>query len=262
MVTLMTLELFHFNEVEFRTQLQTLVAQAPRFFENTPVVLALERLSGDGNTLDLDRISSLCAWFGINIFAIRGGNHALQQAAINAGLACLPAQKGNTVKRKPELTSPPFRDAPSASILPMTRAEPSLNQKAEEETPVPDQKTTGNESSRQLERDLPTTPRVITRPIRSGQQVYHTGELIILAPVGAGAEILADGNIHVYAPLRGRALAGVNGNNKAHIFCQHFEAELIAINGRFKPTGRMDEKYWKSAVHAWLDEDSLCFEAL
>ena len=257
----MTLELFHFSEIEFRAQLQTLVAQAPRFFENTPVVLALERLSHNSSTPDFDHIRSLCAGFGINIFAIRGGNHALQQAAANAGLACLPAQKSNTVKRKLDPTSPPAKETPSASILPMTQAELPLDQKLEEGTPTSDQKTAGNNSSQQPAKASPTT-RIITHPVRSGQQIYHPGELIILAPVGAGAEILADGNIHVYGPLRGRALAGVNGNNKAHIFCQHFEAELISINGRFKPAGTIDEKYWKSAVHAWLDEDNLCFEAL
>ncbi|GAA4648392.1 septum site-determining protein MinC [Kistimonas scapharcae] len=261
MVTLMTLELFHFSEIEFRAQLQTLVAQAPRFFENTPVVLALERLSNSSNTPDFDHIRSLCAGFGINIFAIRGGSHTLQQAAANAGLACLPAQKGNIVKRKLNPTTVPAKEAPSASILPMTQGELPLDQQPAEGTPESNQKTAGDDSSKQLAKAAPTT-RIITHPVRSGQQIYHPGELIILAPVGAGAEILADGNIHVYGPLRGRALAGVNGNNKAHIFCQHFEAELISINGRFKPAGTIDEKYWKSAVHAWLDEDSLCFEAL
>ncbi|GFS07756.1 septum site-determining protein MinC [Elysia marginata] len=260
MVTLMTLELFHFSEIEFRAQLQTLVAQAPRFFENTPVVLALERLSNNSNTPDFDHIRSLCAGFGINIFAIRGGNHTLQQAAANAGLACLPAQKSNTVKRKLNPTTTPAKEAPSASILPMTQGELPLDQQPEESTQEANQKTVGNDSPKPT-KSSPTT-RIITHPVRSGQQIYHPGELIILAPVGAGAEILADGNIHVYGPLRGRALAGVNGNNKAHIFCQHFEAELISINGRFKPAGTIDEKFWKSAVHAWLDEDNLRFEAL
>ena len=261
MVTLMTLELFHFSEVEFRTQLQTLVAQAPRFFENTPVVLALERLSSNSITPDFDHIRSLCAGFGINIFAIRGGNYSLQQAAANAGLACLPPQRGNTVKRKLTANSSATKEAPSASILTMTQGELPLDQQPEANAPESIEKAANNDSSQKTEKPSQST-RIITQPVRSGQQIYHPGELIILAPVGAGSEILADGNIHVYGPLRGRALAGVNGNNKAHIFCQHFEAELISINGRFKPAGTIDEKFWKSAVHAWLDEDNLRFEAL
>ncbi|MFX4736588.1 septum site-determining protein MinC, partial [Acinetobacter baumannii] len=38
--------------------------------------------------------------------------------------------------------------------------------------------------------------RVITQPVRGGQQIYAAGDLIVLAPVSAGAEVLADGHIH------------------------------------------------------------------
>jgi septum site-determining protein MinC len=79
------------------------------------------------------------------------------------------------------------------------------------------------------------TTKVIKQPVRSFLRIYHAGgDLILLAAVNAGAEIIADGNIHVYAPLRGRALAGVKGNLEARIFCQHMEAELIAIAGQYR----------------------------
>src|SRR5699024_6599805 len=62
--------------------------------------------------------------------------------------------------------------------------------------------------------------RIVSQTVRSGQQVYAPeGDLIILAPVQAGAEVLAAGNIHVYGPLRGRALAGVHGQESARVFC-------------------------------------------
>jgi len=35
--------------------------------------------------------------------------------------------------------------------------------------------------------------------------------------VGSGAEIVAGGSIHIYGTLRGRAMAGVNGNSAARI---------------------------------------------
>ena len=77
--------------------------------------------------------------------------------------------------------------------------------------------------------------RLITTPIRSGQQVYaQGGDLIIAASVSPGAELLADGNIHVYGTLRGRALAGINGNENARIFCYGLEAELVSIAGQYK----------------------------
>lgn len=74
--------------------------------------------------------------------------------------------------------------------------------------------------------------KVITTPVRSGQQIYAKNtDLIIIGTVSHGAEILADGNIHVYGTLHGRALAGVNGNKQACVFCHQLKAELISIAG-------------------------------
>ena len=71
---------------------------------------------------------------------------------------------------------------------------------------------------------------VVDKPVRSGQQIYARGrDLIVLAPVGPGAEVISDGNIHVYAALRGRALAGVMGNESARIFCRELRAELVSV---------------------------------
>lgn len=75
----------------------------------------------------------------------------------------------------------------------------------------------------------------ITKPVRSGQQVYaRNANLVITAPVSHGAELLADGFIHVYGSLCGRALAGLNGDKNARIFCQYLEAELVSIAGYYK----------------------------
>lgn len=107
----------------------------------------------------------------------------------------------------------------------------------------------------------PTTAvptKVIHRPVRSGQQVYAKGgDLIVLAPVNEGAEIIADGNIHVYSTLRGRALAGVEGNEGARIFCQQLEAELVSIAGHFMLNDTVREHCWKQAAQIYLDGDAL-----
>ena len=76
--------------------------------------------------------------------------------------------------------------------------------------------------------------KMITTPIRSGMQIYaKDGDLIVTSKVSAGAELLATGNIHVYGPLRGRALAGVQGDTKARIFCGTLEADLVSIAGYY-----------------------------
>lgn len=81
----------------------------------------------------------------------------------------------------------------------------------------------------------PIRTKLLTTPVRSGQQVVSKGgDLVITASVSHGAELLADGNIHVYGALRGRALAGITGDKQARIFCHSLEAELVSIAGYYR----------------------------
>lgn len=77
--------------------------------------------------------------------------------------------------------------------------------------------------------------KLITSPVRSGQQIVAKGnDLIVTSSVSHGAELLSDGNIHVYGALRGRALAGISGDSEARIYCQSLEAELVSIAGFYR----------------------------
>jgi len=70
--------------------------------------------------------------------------------------------------------------------------------------------------------------------VRTGQQVYAEGtSLVVMGSVNSGGEVLSDGDIHVYGTLRGRAIAGLNGNDKAQIFASTFDAELVGIASLF-----------------------------
>ena len=85
--------------------------------------------------------------------------------------------------------------------------------------------------------------RIVDHPVRSGQQVHAlNSDLIVLGTVSAGAEVLAGGNIHIYGALRGRALAGANGDTQAWIFCQSLEAELLSIAGSYLLSDSMAEQ--------------------
>lgn len=104
---------------------------------------------------------------------------------------------------------------------------------------------------------------LVTEPVRSGQQVFaDEGDLIVVAAVSPGAELIADGNIHVYGTLRGRALAGVNGNAAARIFCHCLDAELIAIAGLYKVSDDFDPKVWRQPIQAFLRDEALHVEPL
>lgn len=112
--------------------------------------------------------------------------------------------------------------------------------------------------------ESPAQPtKIITTPIRSGQQIYaQGGDLLILAPVSTGAEVIADGHIHIYGPLRGRALAGVSGNENARIFCDSLEAELVSIAGYYKVNENLRNDVWKSRVHVFLEDKTLHINTL
>ncbi|WP_439889100.1 septum site-determining protein MinC [Pseudomonas sp. MBLB4123] len=218
MLAITVLELAHNDLERLDQQLTEKVAQAPQFFSNTPLVLALDKLPTAENNLDLAALMSLCRKHGLRTLAVRA-NRADDIAAADAlDLPVLPPSGAR--ERQLELTPKP----------PEKPAEPELK---------------------------PT--KIVTTPVRGGQQVYaQGGDLIVLAPVSAGAELLADGNIHVYAPMRGRALAGIKGNTQARIFCQQMGAELLSIAGQYKVAEDLRrDPLWGDAVHVSLSGDVL-----
>ncbi|GAB2610748.1 septum site-determining protein MinC [Novilysobacter erysipheiresistens] len=99
--------------------------------------------------------------------------------------------------------------------------------------------------------------------VRSGQQIYADNrDLTVLTAVGAGAEVIADGSVHIYGPLRGRALAGAQGNEQARIFCREFHAELVAIAGHYKVLEDIPKELRGKAVQVWLQDEQLHIAAL
>lgn len=108
-----------------------------------------------------------------------------------------------------------------------------------------------------------TLTKIIHKPVRSGQQIYAEGsDLVIIGSVSGGAEVLADGNIHIYGVLRGRALAGVNGDKSARIFCNSNEAELVSINGHFLLSDALETQIWKQSAQFYLIDETLHVDAL
>ena len=101
-------------------------------------------------------------------------------------------------------------------------AKPAVKQEAKQEAK---QETAGVKAAeRQPEHTV-----VHNTHVRSGQQIYSPGSLVVLGNVCSGAEVVADGDIHVYGALKGRALAGLSGNRQARVFVRDFDAELVSI---------------------------------
>jgi len=104
---------------------------------------------------------------------------------------------------------------------------------------------------------------LLESPVRSGQSIVFTeGDVTVLGSVGSGAEIVAGGSIHIYGALRGRAMAGVNGNSSARIYCQKIEAELLAIDGYYQTAEDIDASLRNRPAQAWLEGDIMRITAL
>lgn len=233
---LTALELTDWEPQRFLTDLRQKVAEAPAFFRDTPVILDLDGLP-DSIELPLNDLVTVCRQHGLLPVGVRGGSGQREAMAREAGLACLPASRNRVTRSSRDVSEDVQQEA-------QRRAEPLQSP-----------------STATLEVGSPS--RVITTPVRSGQQVYAAGgDLIVLSSVSEGAEVLADGNIHVYGPLRGRALAGIRGDVQTRIFCQSLEAELVSIAGDFKLHDDLQGPHWKRAVQISLDEKTLKVDAL
>ncbi len=100
----------------------------------------------------------------------------------------------------------------------------------------------------------PPSSLLLDSPVRSGQSiVFPDGDVTVVGSVGSGAEIVAGGSIHVYGTLRGRAMAGVNGNASARIYCHRMEAELLAIDGYYQTAEEIPDEMRTRPVQALLD---------
>jgi len=223
--------------ITIEQQLQEKIRQAPEFFKNSPLVFDLQEL----NNLDLDihvtDLINMIRKLGLLPIGIRGGVARQNQQALELGI---PVHSGHNARDGGYAASQSGTDAVSTAA-----AAGSQKQKA----PEPESASNPQVAT--------TSTVLLTHPVRSGQRIYAAGDLIILAQVSAGAEILAEGNIHVYGSLRGRALAGVQGNTEARIFCSDLQAELISIAGNYKISEDLNGASLNQPVQIYLQNHTL-----
>ncbi|QDY71610.1 septum site-determining protein MinC [Qingshengfaniella alkalisoli] len=225
-VTAVSLRLEGEPDSNFFSALDIQLQKTPHFFLNAPFVIDLEQTAGAARGGELETLVKELRGRNLSVFAIQNGSEDQTIAAKKAGLIALPGGRDVPVERvERNITEPkPRAQTTSAPVL---------------------------------------TNQTITEPVRSGQTVVaEQGDLIVVGPVSSGAELVAVGNIHVYGSLRGRALAGVNGDESARIFCQNLDAELLAIAGVYQTSEDLDSALRKQRVHAFLADEKLCVEAL
>lgn len=212
------------NEIPLITEkLQQKISGAPDFFINSAILFDLTELNNKGMPIDIEILVSILRGMHMFPIGIRGGNDAQQKQALALSI---PIDSGRS----------------NGNVLLEAQNKPDIQQ----QVPV------------EVIKEVFCAPAMlVTQPVRSGQRVYANGDLVILAQVSAGAEIMAEGNIHVYNTLRGRALAGVQGNTDARLFCLDLQAELISIAGIYKTSEDLKGTVSKKPVQVFLQEQAL-----
>ncbi len=214
--------------VAIEQELTKHLSNALKFFQNAPVVIDLAKLQDQNAELDFSELLQILGRQQIIPVGVRNGSSQQNALAISAGMAVL---KGG-------------------ALQPIAENTPAK---------APDKNLATENVTETQSAPLYRRTKIVTQPVRSGTQIYAAGsDLIVMAPVNAGAEIIADGNIHVYSTLRGRALAGVRGDEGARIFCHSLEAELLAIAGNFRVFENGPGAELKSKpVQSYLDGEQL-----
>ena len=194
-LTFTSLVLFTPNLDIVEAQLAALSAKTPNFFNATPVLLDLTTVEHHNLPLDIIKLIAIMKQYRLHPIGIKTNNNLHKEVAKSQHLAIIA-----------QAETPAYSEQ---------AATPEIEQPKSAQSAI-------------------ITAKIIDQPIRSGKQVYAKGcDLIITSTVSHGAEVLSDGNIHIYGTLHGRALAGVQGDINAKIFCKSLEAELIAIAGNY-----------------------------
>ena len=209
---LSVLQLQTLNLTEIETQLSEKIKLAPKFFDHSPVVIDVNALSEtEIETMELQSLTELLKKYGLSPVGFHSKKEVIQKKIKDEGLPFLHEAR------------------PTAQI----RANHLMGKENKPSTPAPAPTLTPKNKIAQALKSKNTV--IIDQKVRSGQQIYAPdGDLIVLSSVSSGAELLAEGNIHVYGVLRGRALAGLNGETSARIFCHKLEADLVSIAGQYK----------------------------
>ena len=105
-------------------------------------------------------------------------------------------------------------------------------------------------------------PLRVTGRIRSGQVLEHPGDIIVEGAVHPGGVVAAQGDIHVYGTAGGKLQAGVNGNQKACIYIQAFDAEIVEIAGKYRVFEDIEDRWVGRSVKVSLEEGVLIFEEM
>jgi septum site-determining protein MinC len=92
--------------------------------------------------------------------------------------------------------------------------------------------------------------------------IAHDRDLVLLSKVKSGADIMSYGSISAYKEVQGNLFAGIQGDEKATIFVQSFNAELVSIAGVYKKFDVVPTKLYARSVMIDLVNGQLRFQII
>ncbi|WP_296736512.1 septum site-determining protein MinC [Mesorhizobium sp.] len=247
------------------------IANSPGYFAGRPVVLDLNMLQPGPE--EIAALVGTLARRGIRVYAIElegaelgpelppllaGAKEATAEGLLGRAARKARAEELEAAAVEAAAVEMPVAEAPvEAPRAEISGEEPDPALAGLETVQL---QKAGAEQGAALARPEPSAGTLMIKaPIRSGQSVFHPhGDVIVLGSVASGSEIVAGGSIHVYGTLRGRAIAGSEGNISARIFCRKNEAELLAVDGWYTTAEEMEGVSRGKAVQAFLENDALC----
>jgi septum site-determining protein MinC len=240
-------------------QLLAKVTQMPQFFQDAAVLVDLGSLGEEAGRVHFGQLAALlrsCKMVPVAVTNVEGEARA-RAASEGFGYIAPPTRAGG---RGGEIQAPAVPELSAPVEIDRRAAAPAEAAAAPEPGPVGDKAAnassngSSNTSSRRA-RVVHRPPMVIRQPVRGGQVIRAVGtDLVVLAPVNSGAEVIADGHVHIYSTLRGRAVAGAQGMTDARIFCQKFDAEIVAIAGAYLLAEDLPAEHKGKPVQIYLEE--------
>lgn len=226
--TLLVLYINHHDIDLINQSLNNKIQEYPNFFKNAPVIVNVSALC---DKADWKRIKEIILSHGLSVVGVSGcKDNVLKKNILDSGLPILSENKNSNMN---------FIYNPCITSLKKTQK--SIIKKIQK-----------------IEKT-----HIVDIPVRSGQKIYaKDADLIIVNNVSAGAELVADGNIHIYGVVRGRVLAGANGDITRKIFCTGLFAELVSISGEYWLSDQIPSEFIGKPAQIYLKNKFLTINSL
>lgn len=221
--------------------------EAPAFFRGSNVRIAVE-----GGVLAsgcLARLDELAGRFELHIVEVAAAKAKARDAVPVANLA---------IGSAPSSAAEPEADLSLSTVLSSLAPTPEPPIAADSAAVAePAAEPASASAAAAVAELLPTGPRVVVGPIRSGVILEHVGHLLIFGDVNPGAEVRATGGIIVLGRLSGTAHAGI-GQDHGFILALRLAPQQLRIGRMVARAG--DDAAATTAEIAYANQNRIVVE--